>query len=40
MEYVLEVNKAKKEYDIKYEDKENWENPIWGIDGDVICGQG
>ena len=37
MEYVLRVNKAKKEYDVKFEDKENWENPIWGIDGDVIC---
>lgn len=37
MRYVLEVNKAKCNYDVKFEDRENWVNPIWGIDGDVIC---
>ncbi len=37
MKYVLEVNKTKCNYDVKFEDRENWVNPIWGIDGDVIC---
>ena len=37
MAYVLRVNKAKAKYDVKYENKDSWENPIWGIDGDVIC---
>lgn len=37
MAYVLRVNKAKAKYNVKYEDKDSWVNPIWGIDGDVIC---
>ena len=37
MAYVLEVNQSKTKYDVQYEERENWENPIWGIDGDVIC---
>ncbi len=37
MKYVLEVNRAKCNYDVRFEDRENWVNPIWGIDGDVIC---
>ncbi len=37
MAYVLEVNKSKTKYDVKFEEKEKWVNPIWGIDGDVIC---
>ena len=37
MAYVLEVNKAKTPYNVKFEEKDSWENPIWGIDGDVIC---
>ena len=37
MAYVLRVNKAKANYDVKYEDKDSWANHIWGIDGDVIC---
>lgn len=37
MEYVLRVNKAKTPYNVKFEEKETWINPIWGIDGDVIC---
>lgn len=37
MAYVLKVNKAKTKYDMKYEEKDSWVNPIWGIDGDVIC---
>lgn len=37
MAYVLEVNKSKTKYNVKFEDRANWVNPIWGIDGDVIC---
>jgi len=37
MAYVLEVNKSKTKYDVKFEDRASWVNPIWGIDGDVIC---
>lgn len=37
MAYVLKVNKAITKYDLKYEEKSSWANPIWGIDGDVIC---
>lgn len=36
MKYVLDVNKAKlaDSYYVNLEDKDNWENPIWGINGD------
>lgn len=34
MRYVLQLNHAKKSYDVKLEEKDSWENPIWGIDGD------
>jgi hypothetical protein len=37
MAYVLEVNQSKTKYDVKFEDRARWVNPIWGIDGDVIC---
>lgn len=37
MEYVLQVNRVKKPYNVAFEDRENWVNKIWGIDGDVIC---
>ena len=37
MEYVLQVNQAKTPYDVSFENRANWQNPIWGIDGDVIC---
>lgn len=37
MAYVLRVNKAKTKYDVKFEEKDSWVNPIFGIDGDVIC---
>ena len=37
MEYVLKVNRAKTPYNVTFEDRENWTNKIWGIDGDVIC---
>ena len=37
MKYVLEVNQAVTKYNVKLEDKDIWENPIWGIDGDSVC---
>ncbi len=36
MAYVLEVNKAKTPYNVTFEERDSWENPIWGIDGDMI----
>ncbi len=35
MKYALELNNAVKKYDVKLENKENWENKIWGINGDI-----
>ena len=32
--YVFRVNQVKKPYDVTYEEKDKWPNPIWGIDGD------
>lgn len=37
MAYVLEINQAITPYEVKFEEKDSWVNPIWGIDGDVIC---
>ncbi|MCH5341497.1 MAG: hypothetical protein J1E01_08515 [Acetatifactor sp.] len=34
MGYVCKVNRVIKPYDVKLENKENWENPIWGVNGD------
>lgn len=34
MKYILELNGAVKPYDISFEDQSNWENIIWGINGD------
>lgn len=36
MDYALKLNKAVAKYDVKFEDKENWPNKIWGIDGDIV----
>ena len=36
MKYVLEVNQAVTKYNVKLEDKDTWENPIWGIHGDFV----
>ena len=36
MAYVLKVNQAKANYDVKYEEQDKWTNSIWGIDGDVV----
>ncbi len=34
--YVAEVNKLKTKFDIRFEDKENWADPLWGVSGDRI----
>ena len=37
VKYVAEVNKLKKTFEnVSFEDKDNWEDPIWGIPGDRI----
>ena len=37
VKYVAEVNKLKKSFaDVSFENKENWEDPVWGIPGDRI----
>ena len=35
MAYALKLNGATAEYNVKLEDKDNWKNKIWGIDGDI-----
>ncbi|MBP5332225.1 MAG: hypothetical protein J6Y89_10285 [Lachnospiraceae bacterium] len=32
--YVLKLNRTGRIYDVKLEDKDNWDNKIWGINGD------
>ena len=34
MRYVFEVNRVSKPYDVRFEDRAGWANPIWGVDGD------
>ena len=34
MKYALELNNCTAEYNVTLEDKDNWKNKIWGIDGD------
>ena len=36
IQYVAEVNKCKKRFDLSYDDKDNWADPIWGISGDCV----
>ena len=37
VKYVAEVNKLKKSFEnVDFENKDNWEDPIWGIPGDRI----
>ena len=36
VKYVFDVNKVVTKYDVKLEEKDNWKNPIYGIDGDVV----
>ena len=34
--YAASTNKVKKSFDVKFEDKDNWEDPIWGVKGDRV----
>ena len=34
MAYALKLNGAQKEYNVKLEEKDSWQNKLWGIDGD------
>lgn len=34
--YVFDVNKVIADYDVTLEDKDNWANPIYGINGDFV----
>ena len=37
VKYVAEVNKLKKTFEgVSFDDKDNWEDPIWGLPGDRI----
>lgn len=36
VQYAASVNKLKKKFDVKFEDKENWEDPIYGVPGDRV----
>ncbi len=34
MAYALKLNGAQKEYNVKLEEKDSWQNKLWGVDGD------
>ena len=34
MAYALKLNGASKEYNVKLEEKDKWQNKFWGVDGD------
>ena len=34
IQYAAKVNKCKKQFDVSYDDKDSWENEIWGVSGD------
>ena len=36
MRYVLTVNQAQTAYDVKFADRERWDDPIWGVSGDRV----
>ena len=36
IQYAAQVNKLKKKFDLDYENKENWADPIWGEPGDRV----
>ncbi len=37
IQYAAQVNQCKKSFEhVKYEDKANWEDPIWGVKGDRV----
>ena len=34
--YAAKVNKLKKTFELKFEEKDSWEDPVWGIAGDRV----
>ena len=36
IQYAAEVNKCKIKFDLSYDDKDNWADPIWGVSGDRV----
>ena len=36
IQYAAKVNKCKTKFDLSYEDKDNWAEPIWGVSGDRV----
>lgn len=36
IQYGAKVNKLKVKFDVKYEEKENWVDPIWGVPGERV----
>lgn len=36
LRYVFEVNQLQTPYSVRFEDKESWPDPIWGISGDQV----
>lgn len=36
VQYAAEVNQLKKKFDIRFEEQEKWENPLWGVSGDRV----
>ena len=36
IQYAAEVNKCKTKFDLSYDHKDNWADPIWGVSGDRV----
>jgi poly(3-hydroxybutyrate) depolymerase len=36
IQYAAEVNKCKTRFELSYDDKDNWVDPIWGVSGDRV----
>ncbi len=36
IQYAAQVNKCKAKFDVTYEDKDKWADPIWGVSGDRV----
>ncbi len=36
IQYVAQVNRLKKPFDVSFDDRENWEDPIWGVKADRV----
>ena len=36
IQYAAEVNRLKASFDVRYEEKESWADPVWGVSGDRV----